>query len=159
MLKKEILTDTLEICGLHHRRMMFAWERIKDMVPMNIEKYDRFGDEEIGYFDQLIYRFSKLQDTMGNKLFRLILEGLGEDVRDVPYIDILNKLEKLNILGSKDQWLMLRELRNEVTHEYPYNRNEIVEGLNELHDQCITLSRIWENTLNYCLEKFDITPP
>ena len=159
MIDHELLRDTLDACELHHRRMMFAWERTKTLVPVDPDKYDQLREEDIGYFDQLIYRFSKLQDAMGNKLFRQILEGLGEETHNIPFIDILNKLEKLNILPDKDQWLALRELRNEVTHEYPSRPGLIAEGLNELHEQAVTLSNIWQEVKNYTLKRFHLTLP
>lgn len=157
MINEDILRDTLLACQLHFKRMMFAHERVTSLIPLDAEKYRSLADEEIGFFDQLIYRFSKLQDTMGTKLFKVILNRLEEETDDLAFIDILNKLEKLNILEDKDQWLALRELRNEVTHEYPFNTKEITEGLNELYKQCFTLSDIWQKVKDYSLQKFNIT--
>lgn len=43
---------------------------------------------------------SKLQDAMGAKLFRYILEHLNEDISSLPMRDILNRLERYNIIPS-----------------------------------------------------------
>ena len=36
-----------------------------------------------------------------------------------PFLDKLNRAEKLKILPSVEQWQILRELRNQTAHEYP----------------------------------------
>ena len=86
---------------------------------------------------------------MGSKLFPLILQGLGEYTPEMPFIDIIHKLEKLSIIEDADKWLSLREIRDTVTQEYPGNEKEIVDGLNELLDQSQYLSTTLENLLVY----------
>ena len=126
------LKETLVTCELHHKRMVFAYQKMQSLLPLDKEGYDNLTSEQISFSDQLIYRFSKLQDIMGQKLFRLILKGLGEEIENLPFIDILNMMEKLQLIEDHKQWLMLRETRNLVTHEYPFNKDEFIEGLNEL---------------------------
>ena len=53
----------------------------------------------------------------------------------MPFIDILNTLEKLSIIEVAEQWLSLREICNLVTHEYSGNEQEMVDALNELFQQ------------------------
>ena len=43
---------------------------------------------------KIIYRFSKLQDCMGTKLFKSVLMYQGENVNK-PFLDILNTIYKL----------------------------------------------------------------
>ena len=153
---KDKLDNTLATCAVHHQRMMFAYQKIKGLFPLNQISYSELSGEQISFADQLIYRFSKLQDLMGNKLFRLILEGLQEDVENLPFIDVLNKLEKLKILNDTNQWLILRETRNLVTHEYPFNVAELIEGLNELPNQTLILSNIWHDMKAFVIKQFNI---
>ena len=129
--------------------MQYALDFLQDIFPVNSESYQELSQEQISHADQLIYRFLQLQDTIGNKLFPLILQGLGEYTQNMPFIDILNKLEKLSVIESTEKWLSLRENRNLVTHEYPDNEKEIVDGLNELHQQSQYLSTALNNLLVY----------
>ena len=157
MLKNEFLNKLSEIkmtCELHHERMMFAYSKLESLFPLNKKTYNKLSPEKISLTDQLIYRFSKLQDTMGNKLFRLILEGLEEDVSSMPFIDILNKLEKLKLLENHNEWLILRETRNQVAHEYPFKQDELIEGLNELYQQTGNLSGIWQKMKGFVEQRF-----
>lgn len=157
---KEDFTDRLNqriaICQLHHKRMMFAKNSISNIFPLNVESYLELTDEQISYTDQLIYRFSKLQDTIGNKLFPIILEGLQEDIEYLSFIDILSKIEKLGLVESSNQWLVLRETRNIVTHEYPFQVDDLIDGLNQLDEQIPTISKIWNGTRSYCEKRFEI---
>lgn len=158
MLKKEEFLDKLNqsiaVCELHFQRMLFAKNRTRKIFPLNTDSYKALTDEQISFTDQLIYRFSKLQDTMGNKLFPLILEGLQEDIENVAFIDILSKIERLGIIDDSKKWLILRETRNIVTHEYPFQLDLLIEGLNQLQEQLEVLSKIWEDTEGYVRQRF-----
>lgn len=68
--------------------------------------------------DQILFRFSKLQDAVGNRLVPATLVALSEPAEEWPMIDRLNRLEKLGYLNV-DSWLAWRETRNRLAHEYP----------------------------------------
>lgn len=69
--------------------------------------------------DQLVLRFIKLQDTLGEHVLRpFAAQVLGEPVEDAPLIDVLQRLERFGFLDPR-QWMRWRALRNSLTHEYP----------------------------------------
>ncbi len=68
--------------------------------------------------DQLLFRFLKLQDAVGERLVPATLAVLGEPFEDWAMRDRLNRLEKLGYLDV-DNWLAWREVRNRLAHEYP----------------------------------------
>ena len=41
----------------------------------------------------------------------------------------MNKLEKLEIIESAVEWMIFRNIRNSLIHEYPDNEEEIVQGI------------------------------
>ncbi len=61
-------------------------------------------------------RFCRLQDTIGDKLLPAWLGAMGEKT-SVLLVN-LDKAEKLSLLASADTWVMLRQLRNQMVHEY-----------------------------------------
>ena len=152
--KKDKLNQAVQLCLIHVERMRFAWEKVKNHFPLNSEKYLKLQPEELSFLDQLIFRFSKLQDSMGGKLFPQILENLGEDVKGLPFIDRLVKLEELDILPSADDWMLLRETRNIVTHEYPFITDEVINGLNLLSRHFQLIIDIWEKLERYINARF-----
>jgi len=151
---KDKLNEAIQLCKIHNERMNFAWGKIKNHFPLDKETYLRLEPEELSFFDQLIFRFSKLQDSMGGKLFPAILENLGEEVKRLPFIDQLTKLEKFNIINSADEWMLLRETRNIVTHEYPFVTDEVVEGLNLLSKHTRLISDIWNSLQTFIKSRF-----
>lgn len=68
--------------------------------------------------DQLLFRFIKLQDSVGERLTPASLAALEEPYEDRPMRDRLNRLERLGYLNVAD-WLAWREVRNRLAHEYP----------------------------------------
>ena len=138
------LTQTFDTCILHLKRMEFAKSKAQAFIPLNRDNYYRMDDETIGFLDQYIFRFSKLQDTIGTRLFPLTLEALAEPVADKPFIDILNRLEKLGILDSAFGWIQLRKIRNDIAHEYPASLIERIEGINFLFANLESLKQIIE---------------
>jgi len=145
------LSETLTICDLHYQRMMFAWGSIKQYFPLTEMQYQKISPIELALFDQLIYRFSKLQDSMGARLFKQLLEVLEEDISGLPFIDILYKMEKLNLIDNAKDWISLRQIRNTISHEYPFLKEVQIEELNLLPVEVIKLAAIWLNFKEYCL--------
>ncbi|NCB09140.1 MAG: hypothetical protein EOM73_13370 [Bacteroidia bacterium] len=152
--KIDKLNEAVQLCSIHAQRMHFAWTKIQQHFPLNVEKYTQLQPEDLSFFDQLIFRFSKMQDSMGGRLFPAILENLGEEIKGLPYIDRLAKLEELAVISSAGEWMLLRETRNIVTHEYPFNLAEIVEGLNLLNKHCQLILDIWQQVENYIKNRF-----
>jgi len=152
--KRDKLNEAVLLCTIHSERMSFAWEKIKTHFPLDREKYIRLKPEELSFVDQLIFRFSKMQDSMGGKLFPAILENLGENVKGLPFIDLLVKLEELNIIPDADEWMLLRETRNIVTHEYPFVTDEVVQGLNLLSKHYQLITDIWKQVESYIITRF-----
>ena len=56
---------------------------------------------------------------MGEKLFPAVLELTKEQGNLVAFVDKLHRLEKIGAINSADNWLLLREMRNAFSHEYP----------------------------------------
>ena len=66
--------------------------------------------------EAFVGRFGRLQDTVGDKLLPLLLAALGEKTSAA--IDNLDRAERLGLLSSADEWIVMRNLRNQMVHEY-----------------------------------------
>jgi hypothetical protein len=66
--------------------------------------------------EAFVGRFGRLQDTVGDKLLPLILSVLGE--KAAAAIDNLDRAERLGLISSADEWMTMRNLRNQMVHEY-----------------------------------------
>ncbi len=121
-----------EECALHIERLQHARQRTSALFPLSQDRYRQLTDDDISFLDQYVYRFIKLQDCMGENLFPFSLSLLGEDMSTKPFIDILNRMERLGVISSATSWISLRELRNDLTHEYPDNEDERRTALQNL---------------------------
>ena len=140
----ERLQREFDICDKHILRINEALEELSSTLPLTNESYAQLSSEQIRCIDQFIFRFSKLQDAMGAKIFRYILEYLDEDVTSLPMRDILNRLEKYKFLPDANEWIYIRELRNEIAHDYPLMENDVVTILNELFSKVNTMYGIYD---------------
>jgi len=141
-------------CNQHKIMINNGYNHIKNYLPLTKEKYLNLVLDEVGYIDQFLFRFSKLQDSMGEKLFSTILFLLEEDFSKKPFIDILNRLEKMELL-IRTEWIKLRKIRNDVAHEYSYNIEELVDSLNDIFEVKDNLLNIYDNFYIYCENRFD----
>lgn len=81
--------------------------------------------------EAFVARFSRLQDTLGDKLVPALLRALGEPVGAV--VDNLDRAERLEWLASADEWSSTRRLRNQMIHEYIEDPAILANALQSAH--------------------------
>ncbi len=136
-------------CDKHIQRLNSASTKMKKIMPLNSKKYVNLTDDEVGYIDQFLFRFAKLQDTVGQKLFKTILLYLSEDIDGKPFVDILNLMEKLYLLESANVWKQLRDDRNELAHNYEDEPEQMSETINKLYEKKDVLIKIYSRIFDY----------
>lgn len=132
---KEKLLHNLNESNKHLLRLNTAFGELekKYRFPLNAENFKNIAKsaQHLAYSDQCIYRFSKLQDCMGAKLFKSLLLYQGENVNK-PFLDILNQLESIDIIDV-DEWFEIRDLRNEIAHDYEDSDETGINILNAIY--------------------------
>ena len=118
-------------------------EYLASIMPLTVDGYLEIDKIQSSFIDQLNFRFSKLQDTIGESILKGVLVLSKEDVKKMTFIDILNRLEGLEII-DKNIWLNLREVRNEIAHEYSFNQNEVVDNINLIYKKSDELIVIYK---------------
>lgn len=130
-------------CRLHLDRLNHARRKLADRFPLSVEDWQQLDDDTIADLDQLLFRFGRLQDTIGQRVFRHLLERSLEWDDSEPFIDKLSRLERLGVIPSAEQWVTLRELRNSAMHEYPDHPELTVANLNRIHEAAEPLEKIF----------------
>ena len=82
-------------------------------------------------------KFSRLQDTLGDKLLPLFLKLSAEPTGTA--IENLNRAEKLGLIMDTQQWLGARQLRNFLIHEYIEDLTVLLESLQQAKEMSIIL--------------------
>ncbi|PSJ40069.1 hypothetical protein C7I36_12440 [Zobellella taiwanensis] len=119
-----------DICHTHAERLSWAMHTLADKQPFTPATLQQLDAVDLAVMDQFIVRFSKLQDAMGARLMPAILELTKEQGSLSTFIDKLNRLEKIGAINSAEQWLQLREMRNQFAHDYPQDSEIQAELLN-----------------------------
>ena len=137
--------------------------KIIDTMIKNCQiDYDELKSQKIGndFFEEyqntrvvnsFLFSYSKIQDKIGAKLFRKALYEIKEiDSEDILMRDALNLLEKLSVLDTVSDWDRLREIRNNLAHEYPFDTQERVENIYLALEGFELLKKIYENLKKLC---------
>ena len=97
---KEKVLKVITECELHQKRIKYALNKLNKFMPLAATQYVNLNNEQVEALDQFLFRFSKLQDAIGQRLFSGVLEILEEPVKETSFLDRLNRLEQLNIIDS-----------------------------------------------------------
>ena len=124
------LQAAIRIAQKHAERLEYATNKLSHKFPLSKEQVEKLTNDEIETFELFTSRFAKLQDFMGAKLYPLFLEIVGEEPETMTFIDRINKLEKLEIIDSAEEWKLMRDSRNHLSHEYPDNPELTAINLN-----------------------------
>ena len=148
-IKQLKLQKIINECDKHILRMNSAYRKTLAIMPLNVDKYIALSEDEIEHIDQYLFRFSKLQDTIGKRLFKAIFSLLEEEIEDLSFIDMLNRLEKLKILDSAEQWLELRKIRNTLSHTYEDEPEEMSIAINAIFNKKQSIESIYNRLIAY----------
>lgn len=146
---QEKIRHTLAECELHQKRIRYSAKKISVLFPVDVNRYRSLTDEEVEALDQFLFRFCKLQDTIEQRLFNEVLEFLKEPVKSLSFLDKVNRFEQLNIISEKNDWLILRDIRNRVSHEYESDVSSMCEALNHIYSNHEKLMLIFLNIKRY----------
>jgi predicted nucleotidyltransferase len=119
-------------CRKHKFRIEKSYAKVGGIFPLSAPKYEQLSDAQVETIDQYLFRFAKLQDTMGGRLFKIIVSEYVDNIEELTLVDILNKLEKINILDDANIWKKLRSIRNNISHQYDDEPQEMAEALNDM---------------------------
>jgi hypothetical protein len=84
-------------------------------------------EESLIEFEALTGRFARLIDMLVHKLFRAV--DVVELVDTGTLIDVINRAEKRGMIDSSTQVRALKDIRNDIAHEY------LAERLSQLHQE------------------------
>jgi len=96
-------------------------------------------------------RVSEFQEHLGKLLASIARE---EEVKYSGFSDVLAFAEKAEIITSESVWKEIREVRNQINHEYEDDPEVLTAIINKMIT-CIPALLEWEaNTHHYCITKF-----
>ena len=128
---KTRLTHYFQEAKKHIAKIQKANSILKKVMPIDIDSLENLTDQQQDKLDILAFRFAKLQDLLGDKIFRNILEYSGFNVHQ-SFIKLLSELEKESLLDL-NRWISLRDARNKISHEYPDDEENLISSINFIY--------------------------
>lgn len=122
------LQHTMALCQGHADALQDALQDMQ-LRALTADDYCHLNKADRRLLDQFAYRYTRLQDDMGARLVPAALKALGEDIAPLSALDRFARLEQLGWLPSADEWLTLRQVRNQFAHDYPDSPAERFERL------------------------------
>jgi uncharacterized protein YutE (UPF0331/DUF86 family) len=113
--KRKLLTAQLDEYLTILEKSLAALEYSYDKCRA-IEEKEEYDLEQQESFEALTSRFARTSDILTQKVFKSLFILLQEDMKT--FIDMANFLEKLEIVENADDLLNIREIRNQIAHEY-----------------------------------------
>jgi predicted nucleotidyltransferase len=120
-------------CSKHLQRISEAYNDMSAFMPLTATKYENLSKDEVQAIDQYLFRFSKLQDSMGEKLFRVLVGRFEENIDKLSFLDVIKKLEKYIDMNIANEWRDLRNIRNLLSHEYEDDAIEMANSINLIY--------------------------
>jgi hypothetical protein len=116
-------------------------DRAVKMLKYSLQRCKKIGMktdyslEELDRFESLTSRFARTSDIYTQKVMKGVILILREEANT--FIDRANLFEKLEVSSAEDL-KMIRDLRNEISHEYKIDDiTEIFEAVIEYSDKLI----------------------
>jgi len=132
---KQILQKQLKKVQAHYHALKEYKEYIHSSnFDFSIREFEMLNTESKAVLEAYLKRFSSLQDYLGAKVFKGLLDISG--ISYTKMSEVLTLIEKEEIVNL-DTWIEFRNIRNDLEHDYP---DELEEALNDL---------------KYCVDSFD----
>ncbi len=106
--------------------------------------------EGIDRLESFVGKFSRMQDTLVDKLLPNFLTAVGEEPGTA--LDNLRRAERLGFVTDPDQWLAMRRLRNRLVHEYVDDPAELAAALEMARETAGELYKAFAGIRNYARE-------
>jgi len=139
-------------CDKHLQRINEAYEELQIFIPMTVKEYTELNKEQVQATDQYLFRFAKLQDTMGDKIFKLLISMYEDNFSQKTFIDILHTLEKIGYLHSAKEWINLRQIRNNISHQYDDEPEYMSQAINEIVNNKVIIEKIYNGIKSKYIE-------
>ena len=152
--KKDILQKRFSKLAKHVKTLsdyqMLIDGILKTKDIYNPKIFEHLMPQELAILDAYLKRFSAIQDFLGAKILPMLFESAGIPSQSMS--ETLYHAVKEGIIDSLENWVELRDVRNDLEHDYP---DEITETLKELKfciDHCVQIIRYCEHSQRFFIK-------
>lgn len=133
-----ILTEN--VTALKHS---VAWLQRSFSICNDVADKQNLSAEEMDAYESLTARFARTADLLFNKVFRSI--HYVQEGENRPWLDVLLHMEKMGVIESSEYARLLKELRNDIVHEYALN--DLLDLFKEVYEQTPVLLKMVDSAI------------
>ncbi|MGE4533535.1 hypothetical protein [Halomonas sp.] len=151
---------TLDIVQREGNHLAYSWRTLFEAGQSPSSEWVATLDqrpEDAIRLEAFVSRYSRMQDTIADKLIPRWLQSLAERVGS--QIENLNRAERLGVLESTEAWLAARKLRNQLVHEYMQEPDAFAEALQEARNYALMLMATYNHIRAYAGERMSLDAP
>lgn len=148
------LEYNLETCLRQKKHLELSLKDVQRLLKEHKGLPTQLTSEEQKNLDVFLFRFSRLQDILGGKVFRGLVRATLEQAESM--LDVMHKMEKYGVLDNTDDWRRIRDTRNDVTHDYALETQDVVAKIQELVAFTPELLSVTDRALLYAKDKLKI---
>jgi len=126
------------------------WLNRSYLQCQSISLETKFTDEDFDKLENLTSRFARVTDILIHKMYRAI--DVVELKQPGSLIDTINNAEKKQLIDSVDQARTLKDIRNEIAHEYILEDQRLI--FSEVLTETKQLLKLSEKAITYS-EKYN----
>ena len=143
-LRRQYLAEQLLLADKASKALQFSYARAETIPLASGEAVTPAQAERL---EALAARFARLSDILMQKVFRVI--DAIELVDEGTLLDRLARMEKRQIIKSKETWRSIRELRNQIAHDY------VLKDLHNLYRQVYQHTPVLIETLSRIRQRYE----
>ncbi|MDR0527240.1 MAG: hypothetical protein LBG79_05445 [Spirochaetaceae bacterium] len=140
----EILKENIAAIDASVKKLCYSYQ-----ICSAIGIKSSYSEDEFAAFEAMTSRYARTTDMLVNKILRNIDSVEYEDSGTI--IDVMNRAEKREIVQSAELLHTLKDLRNNIAHEYKIN--EIQKFFAEVLQNIPFLLKTIDSANKYC-EKY-----
>jgi len=125
----------------------------KSSFDFSLDSFEKLSIQDRAVLEAYLKRFSSLQDYLGAKVFKTLLDSAG--ISYTKMSEVLTLVEKEEIINF-DRWIEFRNLRNDLEHDYPDELDEALQDLKECFDSFEEIEKIVKRVFAFA-RKYDET--
>ena len=130
-MSREIIQSVLKAnLDLLDQALLSFGKSLEKCQSLDLTAHRSFEMEES--LDALTSKFARVSDIFTQKVLKSLVLLTREDAPT--FVDRMNLCEKLGIISSATDLIEIRDLRNQIAHEY------LTENLTEIYGDCMVLS-------------------
>ncbi|MBF0265708.1 MAG: hypothetical protein HQL46_10585 [Gammaproteobacteria bacterium] len=149
--KHQLLINRFSRLKNHYTALKDYKQLIDELLTQNdfyqVSEFNKLLPQDKAILDAYLKRLASLQDFLGAKIFSLLLDISG--ISYTAMTEVLYAIEKEKIIDSLGNWIDLREVRNELEHDYPEDLESALKDLKFCIDNFSKLESYYLNSLNF----------